>query len=607
MSKTWETKHRILQLLSGKSKTLSILSSELDLAPSTVSEHIEELENVGAVRRVDNPFIKKWKYYERNPDFDSASLKERRRSPNNTMKIAAGLAVIVGLIAIFMLDMPAIGGTSSAASTVGFLLTDPPHVPAGTQALNIEYSSLQVHIIDTGNASASGWVNGTGSGSLDLMQLLNVTQDIGSAKIPANAEINAVRFQITNASIVVNGTAYNAIVPNGNLTTSIAGTVSANTSILLDLSPVVVSIFTNNTAAFVLVPSVKAVFIGNQSAQQTGAKMRLNENESERLHAASGISITNATLSVAGNNTVLSVTVKNDANKSVDIHHVTLFGVGVSAKAIMGASVNISGNTNDIPAIMESASNGANSPLGTAASIAASISAYGSGNTGAGNQDVNSQDAGNFGAGASNTGETNSSASTNGFDAGAYANQDTHGFDRTVVSLPWVSASVRGTGNASANTGILGGMPLLVNSAGQRNMGEDHAFVPFFANVNGTFRVSGPVIGTMFGTLDFLVEANGTLVLPLIGACGQCALGTICPNTACVAKADGVSNSGRVDALYSNGGYSLAAGASATFTFSGQITYADGHLLVLPANGSEWKLVVTGQNGAEVETNVTAA
>ncbi len=56
------TKKRILESLARRRKTLSELATELGLAPSTVYEHMQALEKVGLVRKVDEG--RKWKYYE---------------------------------------------------------------------------------------------------------------------------------------------------------------------------------------------------------------------------------------------------------------------------------------------------------------------------------------------------------------------------------------------------------------------------------------------------------------------------------------------------------------------------------------------------------------
>lgn len=68
MSKTYETKRKILDILYKKQSTLSEISKLLGLAPSTVSKHLKGLEASGAIELVDNPYIRKWKYYIITPE-----------------------------------------------------------------------------------------------------------------------------------------------------------------------------------------------------------------------------------------------------------------------------------------------------------------------------------------------------------------------------------------------------------------------------------------------------------------------------------------------------------------------------------------------------------
>lgn len=69
MGKTWDTKKKIIRLLLKGNLTLTQISAKLGLAQSTVSKHIEELNQIGAISLVHNPYIKKWKYYRANPEF----------------------------------------------------------------------------------------------------------------------------------------------------------------------------------------------------------------------------------------------------------------------------------------------------------------------------------------------------------------------------------------------------------------------------------------------------------------------------------------------------------------------------------------------------------
>ena len=68
MGKTGDTKKRIYEMLGQRNKTLTDISNELGLAPSTVSQHLQEMLDSGAIRLVeDRP--RKWKYYEINRNY----------------------------------------------------------------------------------------------------------------------------------------------------------------------------------------------------------------------------------------------------------------------------------------------------------------------------------------------------------------------------------------------------------------------------------------------------------------------------------------------------------------------------------------------------------
>lgn len=63
MSKTYETKRKILRMCYTSVNTTTDISRKLGLAPSTVSKHIKDLEAGGALELVYNPYFRKTKYY----------------------------------------------------------------------------------------------------------------------------------------------------------------------------------------------------------------------------------------------------------------------------------------------------------------------------------------------------------------------------------------------------------------------------------------------------------------------------------------------------------------------------------------------------------------
>ena len=243
--------------------------------------------------------------------------------------VPIGIVVIL-LIAVVILILPP-SSSAKQSGLVALQITDPAQVPAGASALVIAYSSLAVQLSNAGNES--GWVSASGSGSINLLAVLNLSQTIGTVSVPANASIEMVRFNVTSASITINGTIHNVTVPSGAVTAHIIGrtTLNSNSSVLVDLSPVVASIITNTSTVFVLVPSVRAVVIGggsNQATLHVGARASLTENDTIELERTRpNVSITAASLSVSsGNVTHFSITLRDSSNSSVVIKHVGFKG-----------------------------------------------------------------------------------------------------------------------------------------------------------------------------------------------------------------------------------------------------------------------------------------
>ncbi|MDE1855141.1 MAG: DUF4382 domain-containing protein [Candidatus Micrarchaeota archaeon] len=247
---------------------------------------------------------------------------------NKAVPIIVVLALAVIAAFVILLPSSSAGGNSGM---VALQITDPAQVPAGTSALVIAYSSLAVQLSNAG--SESGWVSANGSGSINLLAVLNLSQTIGTVSVPANASIEMVRFNVTSASITVNGTTHNVTVPSGSVTAHIIGrtTLNRNASVLVDLSPVVASIITNTSTVFVLVPSVRAVVVGggsNSATLHVGARADLTENDSTELEMArANVSVTSASLSTSpGNVTNFSITLRDNSNTSVVIKHVGFKG-----------------------------------------------------------------------------------------------------------------------------------------------------------------------------------------------------------------------------------------------------------------------------------------
>ncbi len=238
------------------------------------------------------------------------------------------------LIAVVLIVLAVVGviyfylAYPQTQNNVFISLIDPPNVPHGTQSLNITYSSVMVHTI-SGNSSA--WVSAPGSGTLNLLSLINVSVVLGSLYVPNGSKINMIRFNVTSASIELNNTVYPVTLPNAQITAKVTTNTSVNgtTNLITELSPTVITVFTANSTVFIMVPSVRAVSVGNSKLRGAtiGSEHGLDIKE---LHALrnniANISISNTSLSSVSNITHLSVTVKDNSNQSIIIRHITLFG-----------------------------------------------------------------------------------------------------------------------------------------------------------------------------------------------------------------------------------------------------------------------------------------
>ena len=487
------------------------------------------------------------------------------KDEQNSKSMAIGIAVIVIIIAAaFVLlytggaSQP--GGASTSTSGSGqqasmaqfpILMTDPAQVPNGTTALNIGYSSVQALYA---KGASNGWVNAAGSGSLNLMSVINVSSVIASASVPNGSSVSEVRFNITSANIVINGTMYPLTVPSSQIIAHIKGSqqVNASSSVLVDLSPVVITVFTNNATLFIMVPSVRAIVAGGAPASssarlQVGARADVSASESAGLEAAApNITITSATLNVAGNVTTLSIAVKNNANASVELRHVLMYG---NESFHIPAFITIGENS--------SASDGAgsNDPVGVGASGDVRV------------------------------------------DAGAGINGSSGGMGESASGRMMANESGRMTVDTSEPENIsIHAFGANVSSEAELHMAAN-AFAPF---------VQG------FRMVNFLVNSNGSLELPFMSClpptamssnatAGSGFMGEHLFSSTAVCE----GNEFELDQNVTHG-LVIAAGQSATLTFSGKINLGSGLAGFMPIAGDRYRLVVAGGEGAQASTTVSA-
>ena len=342
MSKYGKTKSEILNLIKERKDTLSTMSLELGLAPSTVSKHLNELQELGVIRLAESEYAKKWKHYELNEGFggefpETIAAKINYSKGSKSKYAFAGfliIAAIAGLLAIS-------AGFQGVSASVPVAITDPPYIPAGTSAVMLDYSSITINYT-YGGVERTIVLNS--SGTLDALNLVNVSKIIATANIKSGSKINGVSINISSGSISIGNSTYPLVIPVRRFYTKVLGngTVNSSTSILLDLSSVVVPYFSNYSNAaesFAFMPKLSGIIdYANRyqmpSSGQGNSKKSFQENESMPLNAfgrnaaflfsPSSLNVTNASIHTNNGNEELSISLANKGNSTATVEGVAV-------------------------------------------------------------------------------------------------------------------------------------------------------------------------------------------------------------------------------------------------------------------------------------------
>jgi hypothetical protein len=223
-------------------------------------------------------------------------------------------------------------GSSRKSGTFFVSLTDPPNVPAGTTALYVTYSQIQLVVSDNGSESTIGVA---GSGTVNVLTLINSSTVIGTANLSNGTILKQIKFTISNATITIGGVNSSVVIGENVLTTNVSGTYSGKEAALVDLQPSITEIQTVDENVYVLTPAVKSVLapVGQFGQIQGQLQQGMNLGNFNGTFfggflnsPASSLSITNSSLVVTGNDTSFSVTIKNNGNSSVQLMGLNLQG-----------------------------------------------------------------------------------------------------------------------------------------------------------------------------------------------------------------------------------------------------------------------------------------
>jgi len=250
--------------------------------------------------------------------------------------IAAIAIITVSLFANLTNTTPVV--PTAEGATFAVLLTDPPTVPAGTTQLNLTYTDVLLHVIYPNGTDE--WLPVGASGTVNLFSLVNMTKTIASTTIPINSTVDKVQFTIANVTAVINAQTSNVTSLSDTFVVKVAnGAVNKTLSgVLIDFNPTLVQIQAsdeNDTIVYyyVLVPSATAIIVNDITSEhvKVGTIIQIGDNNRVQLvrvkeDFSKNLTIVSATLTVNGNATGLSVTLKNEGDVTFRVFGLTLHG-----------------------------------------------------------------------------------------------------------------------------------------------------------------------------------------------------------------------------------------------------------------------------------------
>ncbi len=202
MSKMLETKNKILALLKSRQMTISELSRELKLSTATVSQHMDELQRMGSIERVENRHFKKLKYYR-----ITEHTSEARQQVMPMARYLAGVAVVIVVLAFMVAvytpglfkrsqsspvtttapnssAVPAITSTASAPSPAGVQSLACPMIAYTLNGSISGYTGADLYNISYNNGTVADYAIRAGSNAT-----LNVTELVENV-LNLNSSIN---------------------------------------------------------------------------------------------------------------------------------------------------------------------------------------------------------------------------------------------------------------------------------------------------------------------------------------------------------------------------------------------------------------------------------
>jgi hypothetical protein len=257
--------------------------------------------------------------------------------------IAIAAAVVIVLAAAVALQYQ----SPSATGQLAVMGTDPPVASSGVSDATASYSSVYAH--QTGSDMASGWVQVSGSGTLDLMASQGTAQTLAASQVNA-ASYDAFRVNIDSVKVVYQGQDYAATVASTTVTATSVSQVQVSSgssaAALVDLRTFVVNTATSSSPQFAFSACAEATSIPAQTTATLSLNLGAAIDLSGQAWWSSFVSQTSSNLNVGGSlsSSSLALHMQNSGFANAQVQEIIITPVSASAEATSSLPSSLSGS-----------------------------------------------------------------------------------------------------------------------------------------------------------------------------------------------------------------------------------------------------------------------
>ncbi|MDG6963522.1 MAG: hypothetical protein JRN27_01205 [Nitrososphaerota archaeon] len=243
--------------------------------------------------------------------------------------VAAVAIVLAAAVATVQYQSP----SQSGSGNLSIMGVDPPEASQGVSHAMMHYSSVQAH--KAGSSMSSGWVQVSGSGSMDLMAS-GTAQVLAASKVKA-ASYDAFRFNVDSIDVVYNNRTYAAVVASSTVTATSRSAVSVNdsssASALVDVRTVIQNTATSTNPQFVFSATAVATSVPSQATASVSLQVGVTVDLSTQAWYSTFQAETSASVNVVAatlSRDSLTLSLQNTGDASGQIQEIIITPVSAS-------------------------------------------------------------------------------------------------------------------------------------------------------------------------------------------------------------------------------------------------------------------------------------